>query len=73
MLTYDRTETVYNSYAQFALVDEGLVQYGTNFKGKKKPAKKGKELFIHNYKVEPVNQYFLTRPNSRTRKIMSRM
>ena len=58
LLTYDKTDAVYNSYAQFALVNERLVQYGTNFRGKKKPAKKGMELFIHNYKVEQVNQYF---------------
>jgi DNA adenine methylase len=59
LLTYDKTDAVYNSYAQFALVDEKLVQYGTNFRNNggenKKPAKKGLELFIHNYKVEQVN------------------
>jgi DNA adenine methylase len=51
LLTYDKTDSVYNSYAEFALIEEKLVQYCTNFRGKKKPAKKGLELFIHNYKV----------------------
>jgi DNA adenine methylase len=59
LLTYDNTRQIYDSYVKFAMIDERLVQYGTNFRGKNKPAKKGKELFIHNYKISLENQNHL--------------
>lgn len=59
LLTYDKTEQIYDNYSKFAMVDEKIVQYGTNFRGKKKPAKKGKELFIRNYKINPESQTHL--------------
>ncbi len=59
LLTYDKTPQIYDSYVKFAMIAERLVQYGTNFRGKKKPAKKGKELFIHNYKIRIENQNHL--------------
>jgi DNA adenine methylase len=59
LLTYDKTQQIYESYSKFAIVEEKTVQYGTNFRGKNKPAKKGEELFIHNYKIRSEKQNLL--------------
>lgn len=59
LLTYDKTQQIYESYSKFAIVEEKTVQYGTNFKGQNRPAKKGKELFIHNYKIRSGKQNHL--------------
>ncbi len=49
LLTYDKSETIKNYYKSIAFIDEVTVQYGTNAYGNGDSAKKGLELFIHNY------------------------
>jgi DNA adenine methylase len=56
LLTYDKSEQIKESYSKFAIVEERTVQYGTNFRSQNRPAKKGKELFIHNYKIIQENR-----------------
>ena len=58
LLTYDKTERIYNDYSRFAAVDEKIVQYCTN-KGENGQARKGNELFIHNYEIERNEQVYL--------------